>query len=235
MDPTPEQQTYARLAGICFLANYVLQGLGDSVTIIFRRGETFAETARYAAENHLLWRVSLLEVGFSWIVIGILAFALYAVLEPVNKRLAQLALCLRLGASFVGAASLMFRVAQGWLYKASATEGLFTAEQLRALASVMKRGGSEGVEVAWMFQGAGSLLFFLLLLRSRYLPRAIARLDLLGAALLIPMSAVMFVFPQYIGELKLVGLPGFAGEVATAIWLLVKGLRPRGTVEAPTP
>jgi len=43
----------------------------------------------------------------------------------------------------------------------------------------------------------------------------------------IAMSAVMFVFPQYIGELKMLGLPGFLAEVVTALWLLVKGLRPR--------
>lgn len=232
MDPTPEQRIYARLAGICFLADVVLQGLGDSVTIVLRRGETFAETARYAAENDLLWRVSLLEVGFSWIVIGILAFALYAVLEPVDKRLAQLALCLRLGASFVGAASLMFRVAQAWLYKASATEGLFTTEQLHMLVSVMKRGAGEGVEIAWMFLGAGSTLFFLLFLRSRYLPVVVAGLGIFGSALLIPMSALMFLYPQYIGELKLVGMPGLLANVATALWLLVKGPRPRATVEA---
>jgi len=73
------------------------------------------------------------EVAAAWIAIGVLAFALFAVLEPVNKRLAQLALFLRLGASFVGAASVMFRVAQARLYQASATEGLFTAEQLRTL------------------------------------------------------------------------------------------------------
>jgi Domain of unknown function (DUF4386) len=227
MDPTPEQRTYARVAGICFLAGILLELLGDSVTIIARGGETFAETARYAAENYLLWRVSLLEVGLSWIMYGILAFALYAVLEPVDKRLAQLALCLRLGTSFVGAASLMFRVAQGWLYKASATEGPFTAEQLRTLVSVMKRGAGEGVEVAWMFLGAGSALFFLLFLRSRYLPRALAGLGMLGAAVLIPMSAVMFVWPQYIGVLKLVGLPGLLANVATGLWLLFKGLGPQ--------
>ena len=231
MGPTPEQRTYARLAGICFLANYALQGLGDWVTILARSGETFAETARYAAENDVLWRVCLLEVGLAWIVIGVLAFALYVVLEPVNKRLAQLALCLRLGASFVGAASVMLRVAQAWLYRASATAGPFTTEQLQALVSVMKRGAGEGVEVAWMFQGAGSMLFFVLFLRSRYLPRALAGLGIFGSALVIVMSAAMFVYPQYIGLLKLVGLPGFAAEVGTAIWLLVKGLRPRATEE----
>jgi hypothetical protein len=231
MDPTPEQRAYARLAGICFLAKYVLEFLGDGVTIIARGGETFAEKARYAAENHVLWRVSLLEVGLSWIVIAILAFALYVVLEPVNKRLAQLALCLRLGASFVGAASLMFRVAGAQLYKAS-TEGLFTTEQLRTLVSVMTRGGSAGVEIAWMFQSAGAVLFFLLFFRSRYLPRTLAGLGIFGYAVFIPASAAMFVYPQYIGLLKLVGLPGLLAEVVTALWLLVKGLPPRATVEA---
>ena len=177
MDPTPEQRAYARLAGICILANYALQVLGDSVTIILRSGETFAEKARYATENALLWRVSLLEVGVAWVVLGILAFALYAVLEPVDRRLAQLALCMRLGASFVGAASLMFRVAGARLYLAS-TAGLFTNDQLSTLVSAATRGGSEGVELAWMFQGAGSALFGLLFLRSRYLPRALAALNI---------------------------------------------------------
>jgi hypothetical protein len=233
VDPTPEQRTYARLAGICILANYVLQGLGDSVTILLRSGETFAEKARYATENALLWRVSLLEVGLAWIVIGILAFALYAVLEPVDRRLAQLALCLRLGASFVGAASLMFRVAGARLYLASATADLFTNDQLSTLVSAATRGGSEGVEVAWMFQGAGSALFGLLFLRSRYLPRALAALNIFGAALLIVISIAMFLDPQYIGPLKLVAIPGLLADVATAVWLLKGPRRPERQRLAP--
>lgn len=92
VDITREQRSWARLAGIMFLLNYVFQGMGDFPTIIARRGETFAETMRWAAASQQLYRISLLEVALSWIVIGILAFALYAVLEPVNKRLAQLAL-----------------------------------------------------------------------------------------------------------------------------------------------
>ncbi len=220
MNLTPEQRTYARLAGICFLANYVLQMAGDSVTIILRGGETAAEVARYAASHYLLWRVCLLEVGLAWISTGVLAFALYVVLEPVDRRLAQLAACMRLGASFVGTASMMFRVAQGRLYLESAAGDVLAPEQLRLLVSVLKRGASEGVELAWLFQGAGAALFFWLFLRSRYLPRWLARLGLAGTAVLIPMSAAMFVFPQYIGPLKLVGLPGFVAEVATAVWLL---------------
>ena len=233
MDPTPEQRAYARLAGICILANYVLQGLGDSVTILLRSGETFAEKARYATENELLWRISLLEVGLAWIVLGVMAFALYVVLEPVNRRLAQLALCMRLGASFVGAASMMFRVAGARLYLASAA-GLFTNDQLSTLVSAATRGGSEGVEIAWMFQAAGSALFGLLFLRSRYLPRALAALIILGAALLIVLGVASFLVPQYITPLKLVGIPGLVAEVATAIWLIKGPRRPERQPLAPT-
>jgi hypothetical protein len=232
MTITPEQRTYARLAGIMFLANYALQALGDFSTILARRGETFAETARWGAESQMLYRVSLLEIAASWIVIGILAFALYAVLEPVNKRFAQLALVLRLGASFVGAASVMLRVSEARLYRASATEGLFTTEQLHTLVTVSVRSFSAGVEVAWMFMGVGSLLFCLLFWRSRYLPRALAGLGVFGSGLVVIMAATMFVIPERTNELKLVGMPGFFAEVATALWLLFKGLQPRATAEA---
>jgi Domain of unknown function (DUF4386) len=232
MNITSEQRTYARLAGILFLAKYVLEGIGDYVTIIARGGKSVAETASFAAEHAVLWRVSLLHVGAAWIAIGILAFALYVVLEPVNKRLAQLALILRLGASFVGAASLMFRVAQARLFMASATEGLFAPEQLRTLAAVSQRGAGAGVTTAWMFQGAGAMLFFMLFWRSRFVPRAVAGVGIVGSALLVAASAVMFVLPERTNELKLLGVPGMLAEVVTAVWLLTKGLQPRATAEA---
>jgi hypothetical protein len=231
MTITPEQRTYARLAGILFLAKFVLEGSGDGVTILAHPGAAFAETARFAAENAALWRFALLSVGLAWIVAGLQAYALYVVLEPVNKRLAQLALVLRLGACFVGAASLMFRVAQARLYAASQTEGLFTTEQLRTLVSASQRAAGAGVTTAWMFLGAGSTLFFLLFLRSRYLPRALAGVGFFTSALLVAMAGLAFVFPERTNELKLFGVPGLLTEIATALWLLVKGLQPRATAE----
>ena len=232
MTVTAEQRAYARIAGILILLKYVLEGTGDYWTIMARAGESFAETARYAAGSPVLWRFCLLNVGLAWMVITLQGFALYVVLEPVNKRLAQLALALRLGASFVGAASLMFRVAEGYLYKASEA-GLFTTEQLSKLASVSTRGAGAGVTTSWMFLGSSSMLFFLLFLRSRTIPGAIARLGMFGSPLLVVASAVMFVYPPYVGWLKAFGLPGLFAEVAAAVWLLAKGLPPRETPEAP--
>jgi hypothetical protein len=234
MTITPEQRTYAKLAGIMVFTNYVLQGLGDYPTILARGGETFVETARWAAASQQLYRVALLEVGLAWIAIGVFAFALYVVLEPVNKRLAQLALVLRLGASFVGTSSVMLRMMESRLYRASATEGLFTSEQLRALVGASQRGAGTGVELAWIFQAVGTLLFFVLFWRSRLIPRAIAGLGVVGSVLLVGAAAAMVAFPVRIPELKLLGLPVFLAEVTMALWLLVRGLRSRKTVEATT-
>jgi hypothetical protein len=125
----------------------------------------------------------------------------------------------------------MLRVAQARLYGALDQEGLFTIEQLRTLSTVTQRAAGAGVEIAWMFMGAGSVIFFVLFLRSRYLPGVLARAGIFTAALVVVMSAAMFVFPARINELKLVGLPAFVVEVATALWLLIKGL-PRATAEA---
>jgi hypothetical protein len=49
---------------------------------------------------------------------------------------------------------------------------------------------------------------------------------------MVPLSTAMFVYPERINELKLFLLPGLLTDVATAFWLLFKGLQPRATPEA---
>jgi hypothetical protein len=83
-----------------------------------------------------------------------------------------------------------------------------------------------------MFLGAGSLLFFLLFLRSRYLPGALARYSIFASALLVAVSVAMFVYPEHTNILKLFGGPMFFAEVATAFWLLFKGLQARAPAVA---
>jgi hypothetical protein len=224
MQVTAEQRTYARIAGIMFLAHFIIEALGDYPTILARSGETFAQTARYVVEHEALWRAALLCVALAWISVAVLAFTLYVVLEPVHKRLAQLALVLRLGGSFVGGASLMFRVAKAQLYSASAA-AMFTTEQRGRLAAVTQQGANAGVSTAWIFMGLGEAIFFVLLLRSRYLPRALAGFGVFGSILLVAVSLASFAYPQYQATLKALLLISLVSELATAAWLLIKGLR----------
>ena len=224
MEVTAEQRTYARVAGIMFLAHFLIEALGDYPTIIARRGETFAQTARYIGEHPAVWRAALLCVGLAWISVAVLAFALYVVLEPVHKRFAQLALILRLGGSFVGPASLMFRVAKAQLYSASAA-AMLTTEQLGRLAAVMQQAANAGVYIAWIFMGSGATIFFVLFLRSRYLPRALAGFGVFTSMLLVAVSLGSFAYPQYQTILKALLLTALLSDLATALWLLIKGLQ----------
>ena len=63
MDVAPEQRTYARLAGIMYLLNYGLQTVWDGLTLWGRGSASFAETARWAVEPDLLYRVALVHVA----------------------------------------------------------------------------------------------------------------------------------------------------------------------------
>jgi hypothetical protein len=221
---TNEQRRYARLAGVLFLVKLVMEMGGDVPTIILRGGQTFAQTAQYVVANEQLWRTALLSVGIGWIIAAVLSFALYVVLEPVDKRLAQLALLLRVGASFVGGASLMFRVALARVQTAT-TSTLFTTEQLGQLGSVLQRGSNAGVYMAWMFMGAGSVLFYMLFLRSRYLPRGLAIYGIFTSALLMAVAAASWALPQYQGILKPLLLSALIADIATAIWLVTRTSR----------
>ena len=227
VEVTAEQRRYARLVGVLILAHFVMEMLGDYPTIIARGGETFAQTARYVVENPLLWRTALLSVGIAWIMVAVLGFALYVVLEPVDKRLAQLALLLRLGGSSVGAASLMFRAAKERIQLASASE-TFTPEQLGRLAAVTQHGSNTGVHTAWIFIGLSWALFYVLFRRAGYLPRALAGFGVFASLLLVAVPMGAWVYPQYLGTLKALLITSLLAELATAAWLLTRGLRPAG-------
>jgi glucan phosphoethanolaminetransferase (alkaline phosphatase superfamily) len=71
--------------------------------------------------------------------------------------------------------------------------------------AVSQRAAGAGVTTAWMFLGAGSMLFFVLFLRSRYLPDALARFGIFASALLVVVSVAMFVYPEHVGRLAAAG------------------------------
>jgi ABC-type thiamin/hydroxymethylpyrimidine transport system permease subunit len=117
----------------------------------------------------------------------------------------------------------MFRFAQAWLYRLSERPELFTTEQLRALVSVVQRGSGEGVETAWILQGLGATLGYVILLRTRYLPRALTLAGAIGSLILVAVSVVMIVEPRYINTLKLFGLPILLVDVIVSV-LFIRGL-----------
>ena len=124
------QRFYARLAGFMYLANYAAAVFGALMPARIRGSGDFATTARRVLESETFYRATLTSMSISWILIVVLGFALYVTLEPVNKRLAQLALFMELGQASVGSfiAILSFATLQLRLIGAQPSAALDAAQ-----------------------------------------------------------------------------------------------------------
>lgn len=230
MDEAPAdrpQRVYARVAGFMFLLNYALVLFGQLTPAWIRGSGDLAETARRVLAREHLYRGALASMAMGWVTVVVLAFALFVALEPVNRRLALLALLLRVGESLAGVVTVMVSVAalQLRLHAAQVT-GPFQADQLQALVTVAGRAGGAGFQIAMTFLGAGSMLFFFLFYRSRWIPRVLAGFGMLASVAMLMVSLATLVFPSHAGTLQYGWAPMLVAEVATALWLLVRGIRP---------
>ena len=84
--------------------------------------------------------------------------------------------------------------------------------------------------------GINTLLLASLMYRSQLVPRAIARIGLVGGPLVFASSvAVMFgAYDQVSSPALLAALPVFAWEMSLAVWMIAKGFRTSPAVERPT-
>lgn len=218
-----EQRTAARVAGLAYLVNYITSVFGVVMPSRIRGSGDFAEkAARVLAAEHL-YRTALTSMAVGWVIIVILAFALYVTLEPVNKRLAQIALFFELGQACVGAVTVMVSFAALRLYTHGS--GLFQHEQLQALVLVARDAIDSGFHISMIFLSFGSTLFFYLFYKSRYIPRAIGALGVFASVVMAFASGAFLIFPEYSDTIRYGWGPMGLAEITTAFWLMIAGIR----------
>jgi hypothetical protein len=229
-----EQRVYARIAGVLYLVNYGLVMIGLIVPSRIRGSADFAETARRILGSEHLYRGALASLAVRWVTIVLLAFALFVTLEPVNRRLAQLALLMRLGEAFIGAVVVMWSVASTQLrvHGAQATSP-FQVDELQGLVAVTAAAGGAGFQVAMAFFAVGSALFFFLFYESRWLPRALGAFGIFASATMLIVSLLTLTFPARAGTLQYGWAPMLVAEVTTALWLVIRGVSRRQQVGRP--
>ena len=129
MDRT--QRIYARVAGFLFLW-LIITGLAGAITISHIAGSgNFTETAKRVVASERLYRVALSSELIETLSALLLGFALYVTLKPVNRFLAQLAMCWRLGESFIGCVAMIFGFVRLRLYSSTQPFGTLTNDQSR--------------------------------------------------------------------------------------------------------
>lgn len=140
---------------------------GELVVSRIGGGGGFAETAARVLDSKRLYRAALSITAVGAPALLVLAHAPCVALEPVDRRLAQLALWARLGEAIVVGAVLVFRIAALRLRAAAGPAGPFRDDQIEALVALTGRAYGSGVRSRLICFSPGFTLFSCLFFESR--------------------------------------------------------------------
>ena len=223
----PTQRTAARLAGFLYVLQMATAIFGESYVRgkLLVRGDA-VQSAKNIAASETLFRVGIAADLLTIVAVVTLLWALWVVLEPVNRRLALLGAFFRLIENAVIAAGIVnaFSV----LRVVAATDYLkaFDAPQLAVLARLFIGAEGSGLRVGFIFCGLGSAVFSYVWLQSRYIPRWFAMWGIFASLLLAIVGLATMLFPSLGEALGMTYMaPMFVYEVGLGIWLMVRGLR----------
>jgi hypothetical protein len=230
---TPAQHTAARIIGIIYPIQMATGIFGE----VFVRGQLIirgdpAATAENIMASERLFRLSIAGDLVTYILVMVLTWALYVLLRPVSRHLALLGAFFRLSELAVLCIAtvnslVILRLLSGAQYLKA-----FEPNQLHSLLMLAYHTQGLAMSVGFILLGLGSAIFAYLLLRSRYVPKALAILGIFSSLLLSIGSLAIIVFPG----LGVIGMsymmPMGLYEVALGFWLLIKGIRASSTQHA---
>ena len=222
-----EQHRAAKVAGFLYLFTMATGVFGE----LYARGQLIVrddavQTAMNIGAAERLFRLGILSDLITLIGVAVLIWALYVILKPVNRNLALLAAVLRFLGVAIGAASVFSTFVALRLLSGAAYLDAFDTPQLQVLARLFISGQGFGTQVDFVFLGLGSTVFCYLWFKSRYIPRALSALGILGSLMLAIGGLAIMVFPNLADILKLTYMmPLGIFEVTLGLWLLFRGVR----------
>ena len=212
---------YARLAGFMYLFVIGVYILGDYVASSLHVRGDFAQTAANIAASETNYRLGLVLQLLASATTILLGGTLYAVLKPVHAEWALMALLWRVAETVVGGFAVISKFTAMNVYLGAAAGPAAGSE---ALVDIIRYGAGVSFPVSTAYFSLGSLVFFWLFLRSRFIPRWLAGLGLIASALVTGMSFATLVIPSQTSAWQFLWAPIFVAEVLAAFWLLLRGV-----------
>jgi hypothetical protein len=223
---TPVQHTAAKVAGLLYLIQMATGVFGE----VYARGQLIVrgdatKTAENIIANERLFRLSIAGDLVTYFVVIVLVWALYVLLRPVNKNLVLLGVFFRLVEIAVLCVAtvnslVVLKLLSGVDYLKN-----FDVSQLHSLVMLAYSAQGLAMSVGFILVGLGSTVFAYLLLKSRYVPKALAAWGIFSSLLLAVVTLAIMVFPG-LGALGLsYMMPMGIYEVGLGLWLLINGIQ----------
>lgn len=217
------QATAARLAGATYLVTMATAIFSQSfirASLVVRGDAT--QTALNIIASERLYRIGIAADLVTFTGVVVLTWALYVLLRPVGKRLAVLAVLLRLVEVSIHYVVIMLSLGVLLLLGGDHLAS-FDASQRYALVRLVLSAQGAGLNLGFVLLGLGSAAFAYLLLRSRYVPRALAALGVVASLLLSASAVAVILFPEVGPAVRATMVPMFVYEVSLGLWLLLTG------------
>ena len=220
----------ARLGGAMYLIIIVL---GLFAEIFVRQRLIVANDAMATAANirahEFLWRCGVASELVSLMCVTVLMLTWLAVLRPVNRDLAYLAIFFSLTAHAVGAVGGLQAFATLFPLSDASWLQSFTPEQLSALARLTLREQSYTFAVGLLLSGCFFVIAGPLIFRSGYLPKAIGVLYTIAGVGYIVNTFALVLAPAVADRVFMVAAPMILiGESSLSLYLLIKGVQVEG-------
>jgi hypothetical protein len=210
-----------RFIGAAFLLQAVASlAAGLLLPGILNISENIVDTMTGIANNGMQVRAGIVVEMITVIALIILSTLLFIVLKKQDMKIALVALGFRLTEVALLAASRIETFSLLRISQASVIEG--HPSYLQTLGNLAYESQEFTYSLNMVFFSLGGTLFYYLLFKSGYVPKALAIFGLIVAPLaLIGTLMELFGFsaPLYLF------IPNLPFELAIGIWLLVKGIR----------
>jgi len=223
----PSNRT-ARLAGALYLATAIVGpfGLVYVPGAVIVPGDVAATAASLLAQE-TLFRWGIVAELFAGTTLILAVLLLHRLLRVVNATQAAAMVVLYLVAVPIGLFGTVQKLGALGVLQGGEVYAAFSEPQREALAMLLLRLGNPAVIVAELFWGLWLLPLGMLVIRSRFLPKALGVLLLVNGAAYVVMCVTSLVLPEYAAIPGKYLFPALFGELWLALWLAIKGIRVR--------
>lgn len=211
----------SRRAGVL----YLLMGITGPYSLIyfpraFVAPQDAAATARKITESVFAYRVFVLTELVAPICFLFLAWTLYNLFKDVDKKLSMLLVILVSVSATLGIANVVNLIAPLVILSRADFLSVYTQPQLDALALLFLKLRSSGISLNTAFWGLWLFPLGMLVIKSRYFPKFVGVLLIVGCFAYLAGCFTSILFPAHMRVVSNITLPLAIGELFMMIWLL---------------
>lgn len=217
----------ARMAGLLYFIYFAVEISADLLarSPLIALEDAVATVSNIAAHEGL-FRIGVVGDMLAGAVFFLAAWALYALLKPVNKNIALLFLLLNLGGVAVRFAIDINYFAVLQILIGADTLKVFSADQLHAMAMTFLHLQKYGYWASQIFFGAWLLPLGYLVFKSGFLPRILGIVLMVHFITWTTTALLYFLSVPAHTALTYISFPlGFIAEFGLTLWLLIGGVK----------